>query len=60
MFETGEFERPKFDCIFFSSVLSRTMFNPIYALLDSSFWFDMINLEWSTVNMESSIVIITK
>ena len=44
--------------------LSRTVEHrpplPLYALIDSSFWFDTINLGWSSVYIEGSNVIMLK
>ena len=36
------------------------LFNPVYVLIDSSLWFDTINLGWSCVYIKGSQVIISK
>ena len=41
-------------------VFCYTLYLTLYALMDSSFWFDTINLGWSIVYIEGTQVITSK
>ena len=61
--EKNEFQISYVSSIYFFMIILTVHFSyflTLYALMDSSFWFDIINFGWSTVYIEGSQVIISK